>query len=214
MKNKLHPAYIKVALIESDPLRFVGFRSLLGSELQIEHCSSVSEVPTLAATDVVLLSNHLLDVLADEIATLRKLCPSLPILVLGAGSDDHVLTALTSGARGYVPESAGATEFLTAIRAVKEGSIWASRRLFSVLIEQLSNAPSSMRAGRPVFTNREKEVLDLLATGCCNKDIANTLGIEVRTVKAHVGKLMHKAGVKNRVSLCIHAVKHSLTAEL
>jgi DNA-binding NarL/FixJ family response regulator len=61
-----------------------------------------------------------------------------------------------------------------------------------------------------VFTDREKEVLELLVAGHANKEIGAVLGIEERTVKAHVAKLLRKVGVDNRVTLSVHAITHSL----
>jgi DNA-binding NarL/FixJ family response regulator len=61
-----------------------------------------------------------------------------------------------------------------------------------------------------VFTDREKEVLELLVAGRANKEIGSVLGIEERTVKAHVAKLLRKVGVQNRVALSVHAITHSL----
>ena len=70
--------------------------------------------------------------------------------------------------------------------------------------------------GRPIrqrpFTSREMEVLAMLVEGCSNKEIAAPLGIEERTVKAHVAKLMRKVGVLNRVMLCVYVITHSLVA--
>jgi DNA-binding NarL/FixJ family response regulator len=72
-----------------------------------------------------------------------------------------------------------------------------------------SNGHAASIGQRP-FTNREKEVLTMLVAGCSNKEIAAPLGIEERTVKAHVAKLMRKVGVPNRVMLSVHAVTHLL----
>jgi len=60
------------------------------------------------------------------------------------------------------------------------------------------------------FTDREKEVLELLVAGRSNKEIGAVLGIEERTVKAHVAKLMRKVGVQNRIALSVHAITHNL----
>ena len=65
-------------------------------------------------------------------------------------------------------------------------------------------------AGRATFTDREKEVLELLIAGRSNKEIGSPLGIGERTVKAHVAKLMRKVGVQNRIALSVHALTHSL----
>jgi DNA-binding NarL/FixJ family response regulator len=62
------------------------------------------------------------------------------------------------------------------------------------------------------FTSREKEVLEMVATGCSNKEIAAPLAIAERTVKAHVASLMRKVGVQNRIELAVHAVTNSLVS--
>jgi DNA-binding NarL/FixJ family response regulator len=66
--------------------------------------------------------------------------------------------------------------------------------------------------GRPAFTLREKEVLEMLVDGRSNKQIGLPLGIEVRTVKAHVAKLMRKVGVRSRIALATYAMSHSLVS--
>ena len=68
------------------------------------------------------------------------------------------------------------------------------------------------RVSQVTFTEREKEVLVLLVAGRSNKEIGAPLGIEERTVKAHVAKLLRKIGVQNRIALSIHAVTHSLVS--
>jgi len=80
-------------------------------------------------------------------------------------------------------------------------------------IERVSRSPGRVFPASPVtFTDREKEVLELLVAGRSNKEIGSALGIEERTVKAHVAKLLRKNGVQNRVALSIHAITHSLVA--
>ena len=71
--------------------------------------------------------------------------------------------------------------------------------------------PAAPHAEEPlVFTEREREVLHLLVSGHSNKEIGAALGIEERTVKMHVAKLLRKAGVTNRIALSVHALTHSL----
>jgi DNA-binding NarL/FixJ family response regulator len=80
-----------------------------------------------------------------------------------------------------------------------------------MLIERVSSAPARIfPTGRATFTDREKEVLELLIAGRSNKEIGSPLGIGERTVKAHVAKLMRKVGVQNRIALSVHALTHSL----
>jgi len=83
--------------------------------------------------------------------------------------------------------------------------------VFSMFIERVSSAPArSFPAGRTTFTDREREVLELLVAGRSNKEIGFPLGIGERTVKAHVAKLLRKVGAQNRIELSVHALTHSL----
>jgi len=204
---------IRIAVLESDPLRFVGFRALFDTETDLEIlASSIPEVPTLGSVDVVLLGSRNGVNLFDTMAGLKATRPDLKIIVTGSGADDEtILKALAAGAKGYVDEAATPLEFVQAIRMVNQGSVWAPRRVLSTFIERVTTSPGRIfPAGRVTFTDREKEVLELLVAGRSNKEIGSALGIEERTVKAHVAKLMRKVGVQNRIALSVHAITHSL----
>ena len=204
---------IRVGVIESDPLRFVGLRTCLGSEAGFELNSfSLSEAGTQQNSDVVLLGNHCGSNLFEVVATLKAARPDLRIIVMGAGMDEeHILKAIASGAKGYIDEAAEPTEFAQAFRVVNQGSVWAPRRVLSLFIERVTNSPGRIfPAGRVCFTHREKEVLEMLVAGRSNKEIGAPLGITERTVKAHVAKLMRKVGVQNRIALSVHAITNSL----
>jgi len=204
---------IRVAVVESDPLRFVGFRALFDEESDFELVSaSLPDIGTMPNIDLVLLGNCSGQNLFDLMAGLKASRPDLRIIVTGSGMDDEtVLKAIASGAKGYVDEAATPAEFVQAIRVVNQGSVWAPRRVLSMFIERVSSAPGRIfPAGRVTFTDREKEVLEMLVAGRSNKEIGAALGIEERTVKAHVAKLMRKVGVQNRIALSVHAITHSL----
>ncbi|MFI5117732.1 MAG: LuxR C-terminal-related transcriptional regulator [Terriglobales bacterium] len=204
---------MRIAVLESDPLRLVGFRALFDSESDLEIlASSIPEVRSLGVVDVVLLGSRTGVNLFDTMAGLKAARPDLKIIVTGSGADDEtILKALTAGAMGYVDEAAAPLEFVQAIRMVNQGSVWAPRRVLSTLIERVTTSPGRIfPAGRVTFTDRKKEVLELLVTGRSNKEIGSVLGIEERTVKAHVAKLMRKVGVQNRIALSVHAITHNL----
>ena len=204
---------IRIAVVESDPLRFVGFRALFDSEPDFElNSSSLPELTADRAVDLVLLGSRGGQNLFDQMASLKAARPDLRIIVTGAGMDEEmILKAIASGAKGYVDEAAPASEFVQAIRIVNQGSVWAPRRVLSMFIERVSSSPGRIfPAGRVTFTDREKEVLEMLVAGRSNKEIGAALGIEERTVKAHVAKLMRKVGVQNRIALSVHAITHSL----
>jgi DNA-binding NarL/FixJ family response regulator len=204
---------IRIAVVESDPLRFVGFRALFDSESDFELVSAtLPDISLLQGIDLVLLGNRAGQNLFDVMASLKATRPDLRIIVTGSGMDEEtILKAIASGAKGYVDEAATPTEFVQAIRIVNQGSVWAPRRVLSMFIERVTSSPGRIfPAGRVTFTDREKEVLEMLVAGRSNKEIGAALGIEERTVKAHVAKLMRKVGVQNRIALSVHAITHSL----
>ncbi len=215
MKPATAKSGIRIAVLESDPLRLVGFRAIFESQSTF-HLVTAS-LPDIATenVDVVLLGSHAGKNLFELVAGLKASRPDLRIIVTGSGADDEtILKAVTAGAKGYVDEAATPEEFMMAIRSVHQGSVWAPRRVLSMFIERVTSSPGRIfPAGRVSFTDREKEVLELLVAGRSNKEIGAALGIEERTVKAHVAKLMRKVGVKNRIELSVHAITHSLVTD-
>ncbi len=204
---------IRIAVVESDPLRFVGFRALFDAETDFELLSaSLADLASIENIDLVLLGNRNGQNLFDLMASMKATRPDLRIIVTGSGVDEEtILKAIASGAKGYVDEAADAAEFVQAIRIVHQGSVWAPRKVLSMFIERVSSSPGRVFPnGRVTFTDREKEVLEMLVAGRSNKEIGSALGIEERTVKAHVAKLMRKVGVQNRIALSVHAITHSL----
>jgi DNA-binding NarL/FixJ family response regulator len=217
---KVSPAkkpMIHIAVVDSDPLRFIGLRSLFDSEPDLElSAATLEELPRLQEVDMIMLGNRTSggNSVFDVMASLKAVRPGLRIIVSGTGADDEaILKALAAGAKGYVDEGASAAEFVQAIRVVHQGSVWAPRRVMSIFIDRVTSSPGKIfPAGRVNFTDREKEVLELLVAGRSNREIGQALTIEERTVKAHVAKLMRKVGVQNRIALSVHAITHSLVS--
>jgi DNA-binding NarL/FixJ family response regulator len=204
---------LRIAVVESDPLRLVGFRALLESEFDLELISaSLSEIAIPTHIEVVLIGDRVGQNLFDTISNVKMMCPNLPIIVIGHNRDDETsLNAIVSGAKGYVFDGAPPSEFAQAIRVVSQGSVWAARRVLSMFVELAITQPKRMRPGvNGVITDREKQVLQMLVSGLSNKEIGAPLGIVERTVKAHIAKMMLKIGVHNRIELSVHAVARSL----
>jgi DNA-binding NarL/FixJ family response regulator len=204
---------IRIAVVESDPLRLVGFRALFEAEPEFELVStSLEDVKTQSNCELVLLGGRGGNNPFDLVADLRSARPDLRVVVTGSGAtDETILKALAAGAKGYVDEAAPAADFVMAMRIVDSGSVWAPRRVLSMFIERVTTSHSSMYpATKVAFTDREQQVLELLVGGSSNREIGAVLNIEERTVKAHVAKLMRKVGVQNRIALSIHAITHSL----
>src|SRR5437899_1980411 len=162
---------IRIAVVESDPLRFVGFRALFDSETDLELVSAaLPDIGALQNIDLILLGNRSGQNLFDVMAGLKATRPDLRIIVTGSGMDEEtILKAIASGAKGYVDEAASANEFVQAIRVVHQASVWAPRRVLSMFIERVSAAPGPIfPAGRVTFTDREKQVLEMLVAGRSN----------------------------------------------
>ena len=206
---------IRVALVESDPLRVVGFRALLESELDVELISaSLPEIAVQANIDVVLIGHRRGQNLFDALSNFKVMRPNLPVIVIGPSTDDEImLNAIVSGAKGYVFDGASPSEFARAIHVVSQGSVWVPRRVLSMFIQLVVTQGTRMRVGaNAAITDREKQVLTMLVCGLSNKEIGAPLGIAERTVKAHIAKMMRKVGAHNRIELSVHAVGQSLVS--
>jgi DNA-binding NarL/FixJ family response regulator len=206
---------LRIALVETDPLRLVGFRAVLESDSELELISaSIPEIAHHANIDMVLLGDRPDRNLFDTMLNLKVTCPNLPVIVIGPSTSEEVmLNAIVAGAKGYVFEGAPPSEFAQAIHVVNEGSVWAPRRVLSKFVELAVTQPKRMRSGADgALTDREKQVLNMLVTGLSNKEIGAPLGIVERTVKAHIAKMMRKIGVHNRIELSVHAVANSLVS--
>lgn len=124
--------------------------------------------------------------------------PPLPTLALFSGKEDDVIRLLQRGYRGYLSPHDDEAQLKQALGALRRGEIWASRELLTRTIGSLS---------APQLTEREREVLKLLAEGLSNRAIGERLGISERTVKAHVANLFDKFGVRTRLEL-VAQVQH------
>ena len=204
---------IRIAVVENDPLRFVGFRALFDGDRDFALDSfTPASIFSARGYDLVLIGARTGAAMYEIMAGLKALNPAVRIIATGnMPGEEMALRALCGGAKGFVEESASADEFKQAMRAVNSGSVWASRHVLSRFIERVTNVPRRTRAEEPlVFTGREREVLHLVVSGHSNKEIGAALGIEERTVKMHVANLLRKAGVTNRIALSVHALTHSL----
>jgi DNA-binding NarL/FixJ family response regulator len=133
--------------------------------------------------------------------------------VIGVDHDEtYVECVIAAGAKGFLGANASAEEFRHALINVREGSLWATRRVLSHLAERRLMQRIPDRVDPSVrFTERECQIIRLLLDGKGNREIGLCLGIGPFTVKAHLGRIMRKAGVANRIELTMFAVKHQST---
>jgi DNA-binding NarL/FixJ family response regulator len=141
----------------------------------------------------------------DVCATLTARHPALAVLVLTTLLEDHlVLDAIQRGAHGYVVKDVDTSELVRAIRAVGRGDSAFDARSAAAMVRTLS---PGAEAARRRLTERELEVLKLLAAGCSNRVIGSRLYISETTVKFHVSNLMRKLGVSRRAEAVYAASK-------
>jgi DNA-binding NarL/FixJ family response regulator len=212
---------IHVGLVANEPIWLAGMVSVFDSAPEnglpemVPVTGTLQELLSGPAIEYLLLDLHSSSAAVEMLGFIRRTRPDLRILVIGPeGNDELVLDSIIAGARAYLDLTAGPEMVRTAISSVTEGSIWAPRRLLSKLIDRLLNGRDTSLTNRsPHLTAREGQVLELILHARSNREIASQLGIEERTVKSHVGRLMRKAGVDNRIELSMHALSHSMVAD-
>jgi len=209
---------IRIGLLASEPIRVAGLTSVFDLPAEEGHprlISVIGKLPELLA--LANLKFLVVDLQSsgcglEVLEAIRQRRPDMRSIVIGPQNDDElVLKAITEGARAYLDLTADPAAVRSAIEVVTSGSIWAPRRLLSSLIDRLLDVPKVTRqtAGSDL-TLREQQVLELLLMANSTREIASKLGIEQRTVKAYIARLMRKTGVDNRVKLSMSALNRSL----
>jgi DNA-binding NarL/FixJ family response regulator len=169
-----------------------------------------------ARPDVVVLDLQLPDMSGVEVTRgLRVSCPSTNVLVLSAsGEQQDVLDAVKAGAVGYLLKSAVLPELLDAVRRTAEGDAVFTPGLAALVLgefRRLASAPAAGDGDAPSLTERETEILRMVATGMSYKQIASRLVLSHRTVQNHVQNSLGKLHLHNRVELVRYAIEHGLT---
>jgi DNA-binding NarL/FixJ family response regulator len=171
-----------------------------------------------ARPDVVVLDLQLPDMSGVEVTRgLRAAHPAAHVLVLSAsGEQQDVLDAVKAGAVGYLLKSAARGEFLDAVRRTAGGDAVFTPGLAALVLgefRRLAAAPASDEAAALQLTERETEILRMVATGLSYKQIATRLVLSHRTVQNHVQNTLGKLQLHNRVELVRYAIEHGLTDE-
>jgi len=147
----------------------------------------------------------------EAIRKIRKTRNRVKILVLTMHKNEHyVYECLAAGAQGYILKEDADTELLAAIEAIKHGETYISHSFSSDVIKALSHQELRSGSALDVLTNREREILRLIAEGRTNKRIADYLLISKRTVEHHRLRVMKKLGVSNVADLVKLAIRHHL----
>jgi DNA-binding NarL/FixJ family response regulator len=214
---------IRAALVDDQAIVRAGLARILspedGFEVVAEFADgrqAVEELPALHP-DVVLMDVRMpgLDGIAAT-AQLRDLDDPLDVLVLTTFGEDEVLWgAIEAGAAGFVLKDASAEELIEAVRAVAGGGAWFDPGVAPRLLDRYRRvvAPAARDATKlDELTEREHEVLRLMARGATNAEIADVLHVAEATVKTHVGSIFGKLGVRDRAAAIVFAYDHGVVA--
>lgn len=208
-----NPPPIRILIADDHTLFRDGLRALLGSVADTEvigEAASGEQAIVQAASlspHVVLMDIQMLGMNGIE-ATLRILQanPAVGIVVLTMfEDDDSVFAAMRAGARGYVLKGADQAEMLRAIRAVASGETIFGPAIAHRLLAFFAAKPSTPPLPFPDLTNREREILDLIAAGHANVEIANRLYLSPKTVRNHVSSIFSKLQVADRAQAIVRA---------
>ncbi len=208
---------IRIGLVADEPIRMAGLITIFDQPAEKDQpqllpvSGSTAELVANGTLEYLVIDLHAPSGL-EALQTVLRARPDVRLIVIGPeGDDELVMNSIVAGARAYLDLTAGPEMVRRAIDVVTSGSIWAPRRLLSQLIDRLLRAPgaSTLTAASRPLTARERQVLALILTARSNREIAAELGIEERTVKTYVGRLMRKTGADNRIKLSIFALSLS-----
>lgn len=212
---------IRVALVDDQVIVRAGLARILspadGFEVIAEYADGLTAVEELPALrpDVVLMDIRMpiLDGIAAT-ARLRAMEDPLDVLVLTTFGEDEVLWgAIEAGAAGFVLKDCSAEDLIAAVRAVAGGGAWFDQGVAPRLLDHYRRlvAPAAREGARlELLTDREHEVLRLIARGATNAEIAAELFVAEATVKTHVGSIFTKLGVRDRAGAIVFAYDHGL----
>ena len=208
---------IRVLIADDQPLMRAGFRTVLeatGSIEVVAEAGDGEEAIALAQRhepDVILMDVQMPRL--DGIEATRRL-PRHRVLVLTTfGLDEYIVEALRAGASGFLTKDAPVNDLVAAVRAVAAGDAVLSPAATRQLLDRVGRrlppvAPASER--QDDLTERELDVLRLLAAGMSNAEIAQALVVAEPTVKSHVSNLLSKLGLRDRVQAVIYAYETGL----
>jgi DNA-binding NarL/FixJ family response regulator len=144
---------------------------------------------------------------------IKALFPDMGIIGLSMfDEDDLIIDMLEAGAKGYLLKNAGKEHIVDAIKTVYEGDPYYCKTTSNKLTQMIAKSKYNpyTRKEKIEFTDREKEIIELISKEYSNKEIAEKLFLSIRTVEGHRLKIMEKTGVKNTVGLVVYAIKNNL----
>jgi RNA polymerase sigma factor (sigma-70 family) len=214
-------APVRVLLVDDDDLMRAGLRAVLSSDDTLtvvgEGADGRGSVDLVRASepDIVLMDVRMPDL--DGISATREILavsPEVKVVILTTfEEDDYIFGALRAGASGFLLKRTKPEELIAAIHTIAAGDSLLSPSVTRRVIEQMAEQPVPERAADQrldELTPREREVLELIARGLSNSEIASALVVEQSTVKTHVKRILMKLRLRDRVQAVIFAYEHGL----
>jgi DNA-binding NarL/FixJ family response regulator len=211
---------LRVVIADDQPMMRAGFKAVLeatGDIQVVAEASTGAEAVAAAkhhAPDVVLMDIRMPEM--DGIEATRQLPRQRVLILTTFGLDDYIIAALRAGASGFLLKDAPTAQVVDAVRAVAAGDAVLSPAVTRQLLDQVGRRLPAAVSQEPEaltrLTEREREVLRLLAAGLTNAEIAHALVVTEATVKSHVSSLLGKLGLRDRVQAVIYAYETRLIA--
>lgn len=212
---------IFVLIVDDHPIVRQGLRTLLELHDDIIVAGEAAngkiavDLTACLKPDVVLMDLVMPEM--DGISATRQICAlGLATKVIALTSfveDDKVIPAIQAGAVSFLLKDVSPIDLIEAIRAAYHGEARLHPTVMRKLMNQVATQPASPQQIAPDLTERELEVLRLVAEGLSNREIASKLVISEKTVKTHISSLLSKLGQEDRTRLAIYAIKKGLTVE-
>ena len=210
----------RLLLVDDHAVVRSGLKMLLGAESDVEivgEAGTAAEAIEMAASvspDVILMDIGLPDLSGiDATREIKKRFPKVSVVALTIHEDEeYFFKMLEAGASGYVPKRAAPEELLTAIRAAASGEVYLYPSLAKLLVKDYLTAEAGGRSNKALdgLTEREREVLTLLADGAGNQEIAEQLNISPKTVERHRENIMRKLNLHSRTELVRYAIRRGI----
>jgi DNA-binding NarL/FixJ family response regulator len=209
---------LRVVIADDQPMMRAGFKAVLEAtgDMEVVAEAGNGEEAVRAAgehsPDVVLMDIRMPGL--DGIEATRRLPRQRVLILTTFGLDQYIIEALRAGASGFLLKDSPTSEVVAAVRAVAAGDAVLSAAVTRQLLDQVARrlpAPVARRLDEPdPLTEREHEVLRMLANGLSNAEIAEALVVSEATVKSHVSHILGKLGLRDRVQAVIYAYETRL----